>query len=57
MVGKDGNTPLYWAASTGQSDLAAKFLENGADPNFVPPGGESALMIAVRWECVSLMFD
>ncbi|MCX5753137.1 MAG: ankyrin repeat domain-containing protein [Candidatus Krumholzibacteria bacterium] len=55
-----GATPLGGAAQRGQMEVMTFLLENGANPNEVPPDGESPLMNAAgagKRDAVRLLLD
>jgi ankyrin repeat protein/L-ascorbate metabolism protein UlaG (beta-lactamase superfamily) len=55
-----GATPLGGAAQRGQMEVIAYLLDNGANPNDVPPDGESPLMQAAgagKRDAVRLLLD
>uniref|UniRef100_A0A8C8IME8 Ankyrin repeat family A protein 2 n=1 Tax=Oncorhynchus tshawytscha TaxID=74940 RepID=A0A8C8IME8_ONCTS len=43
---EEGFTPLMWAAAHGQIAVVEFLLQNGADPNLLAKGRESALSLA-----------
>lgn len=44
-----GDTAIIYAARQNRPEAARVLLENGADVNFVRPGGLPALMVAAYW--------
>ncbi|KAJ1561147.1 Leucine-rich repeat-containing protein 34 [Nowakowskiella sp. JEL0078] len=46
--GGNGSTPLMWATSTDQNDLAKEIINHGADVNILNDEGMSALMYTIN---------
>src|SRR6266404_9835886 len=48
VIGKDGSTPLMWAAAKGEVDIIEMLMTAGADANTADANGKTALLRAIE---------